>query len=97
MMNEFKSRSEGYRQYLAAHPEEPNKKYLERQIEILEFLATCEPEDIDEIYNTGVFNDITAAYARKSMENVGIETEKIEAAMDEIRWLHDTITAHDIL
>lgn len=96
-MNEYKSRSEGYRQYLEAHPEEPNKKYIERQIEILDFLAACKPDDIDELYNTGVFNDITAAYARKAMENVGIEPKKIKEVMEEIRWLHDTVTAHDII
>ena len=72
---------------------EENKENMERIIKVNEFLAVCMKEDIEELYNSSAFNEITKAYAKKAMQNLVFKKEEVEAVQDEIKWLHDTMGA----
>ena len=92
-MNGYQFQADAYRKYLEQHPNEENKEYMERIIKVNEFLAVGTKEDIEELYNSSAFNEITKAYAKKAMQNLGFKKKEIEAVQDEIKWLHDTIGA----
>lgn len=92
-MNGYQFQADAYRKYLEQHPNEENKEYMERIIKVNEFLAVCMKEDIEELYNSSSFNEITKSYAKKAMQNLGFKKKEIEAVQDEIKWLHDTVGA----
>ena len=92
-MNGYQFQADAYRQYLEQHPNEENKEYMERCIRVNEFLAMCTKEDIEELYNSSAFNEITKAYVKRAMQNLGFKEKEVEAVQDEIKWLHDTIGA----
>lgn len=96
-MNGYQLQADSYRVYLEQHPNEENKESMERTIKVNGFLATCTKEEIEELYNTGAFNEITKAYAKKAMANLGFKEKEVEAVQDEIRWLHDTVGAGAII
>ena len=43
--------------------------------------------------HTSAFNEITKAYVKRAMQNLGFKEKEVEAVQDEIKWLHDTIGA----
>lgn len=92
-MNGYQFQADAYRKYLEQNPNEENKEYMERIIKVNEFLAVCTKEDIEELYNSSAFNEISKAYVKKAMQNLGFKKKEVEAVQDEIKWLHDTIGA----
>lgn len=96
-MNGYQFQADAYRKYLEQHPNEENKESIEKTIKVNDFLATCTKEEIEELYNTGVFNEITKAYARKAMQNLGFKKKEVDAVQDEIKWLHDTVGSEIVL
>ena len=56
---------------------------------IYDFLATCTSEDIINIYNSGAFNDITEAYARKALFFQQVDYNTAGNVIAEIKSLHD--------
>ena len=56
---------------------------------IYDFLATCTREDIINIYNSGAFNDITEAYARKALFFQQVDYNTAGNVIAEIKSLHD--------
>ncbi len=92
-MNGYQFQADAYRKYLEQNPNEENKEYMERIIKVNEFLAVCTKEDIEELYNSSAFNEISKAYVKKAMQNLGFKKKEVEAVQDEIKWLHDTVGA----
>ena len=92
-MNGYQFQADAYRKYLEQNPNEENKEYMERIIKVNEFLSVCTKEDIEELYNSSAFNEITKAYVKKAMQNLGFKKKEVEAVQDEIKWLHDTMGA----
>lgn len=98
-MDGFKMTKEGYEQYLTQNPDidSAKKEYLQKSIKALEpFIGTTE-EDRQQMFDTGAFNDICKAYFRKAMCNCNINSETVEAVMDEFKWLLDTCSASVIV
>lgn len=96
-MNGYQLQAEGYKQYLVKNPDVPNKESLERIVKVNKILGDCSQEEIYELYNSSAFNDLTKAYCKKALENVGIPKEQIEAILSELYWLHDTLSAEEIM
>ena len=92
-MNGYQFQADAYRKYLEQNPNEENKEYMERIIKVNEFLSVCTKEDIEELYNSSAFNEITKAYVKKAMQNLGFKKKEVEVVQDEIKWLHDTMGA----
>jgi hypothetical protein len=79
------------------NPEDPNHAAMKRSAELFDFLGDCSDSDICELYNSSAFNDITKGYARLALKNTGFDDEQIKMVMDEIRYLHDTKRASEVL
>lgn len=96
-MNGFKLMADSFKKYLEQKPDDPNRTYLETQIRLNSFLGECSRDDIAELYNTSAFNEITKAYCKKAMQNLGFSEEQISGVISEIRYLHDTLGAGEVL
>jgi len=94
-MNGYKILADSYRKSIEEG--KVKKEEVENELKALDMLSNCSNEDIFELVNTGAFNDIIKAYAKKAMNNVGIKDNEISATMDEMRWLFDTVGAKDIV
>lgn len=97
MLNGFQLAADSYRKYLEKNPDDPNRKSLEKSIKINEFLSTCSQDDIFEIYNTSAFNNITEGYCRKAAEGIGLDKEQIKTLIGHLHYLHDTLTAGEVI
>lgn len=53
--------------------------------------------EICALFSTGAFNDILKGYCKKALENCKFDKKQIDAVMDELKWLLDTISVKDIL
>lgn len=96
-MNGFKLQADAHRKYLEMNPDDPNRSSIERKIYLFDFLSVCNETDICELYNSSVFNEITKGYTKLALENVGIDDEHIKMVMEELRHLHDTKRADEVL
>ena len=50
-------------------------------------------EEINEMYNSGMFNDITKGFLILVLENLGYGNKDIAHAVSELKNCHDTYTA----
>lgn len=50
-----------------------------------------------EVFNQGIFNEISLAYAVKALENIGADTRTIDKFTAEITKCFDEYTAQEIL
>ena len=68
---------------------------VSRKIEIYEFLATCNNDDLCCLIDSSAFNDIINAYIKKAIEILSVEEqEKVE---DNLRYLFDEKTAKEVI
>lgn len=65
-------------------------------INILKEILMMSEQDINNIYNTGVFNDISIAYANAAMKNAGIDKDLINDVLYEMQCLFDEKTSVEI-
>lgn len=75
---------------------EAEKKDLERQLRVNEFLAACDDEDIPVLFDSGAFNEIVVRYAKTAMRQAGISEEERDSAITEIRRLFSDYSSKDI-
>ncbi|MBQ8952418.1 MAG: hypothetical protein IJ065_14890, partial [Eubacterium sp.] len=73
-----------------------NKEEMLSKAKVYEFLATCTKEDIDNIYNSGVFNDMTEAFARKALFFQQVDYNTAGNIIAEIKSLHDMETISNV-
>lgn len=97
IMNGFQITADAYKTYLEKNPDDENRSAMERKIELLSFLATCSDNDIYELYNSSAFNDITKGYVRSAMKNLSFDEEQISDVLREIKYLHDTKSAGEVV
>lgn len=69
-MNGFVMMADSYKK-LAAEGKISQEEAAE-EIRIYDFLATCSKEDIFRLVDSGAFNDIIRAYAKRAIDNGGI-------------------------
>lgn len=67
-----------------------------RDIEIYEFLATCDRSDFFRMVDSSAFNDIIKAFCRKALQGAKVTKEVEDSVMDELRWIIDTMQASEI-
>ena len=67
-----------------------------REIEIYEFLATCDHSDFCRMVDSSAFNDIIKAFCRKALQGAKVGEEIEDSVMGELRWLFDTMQASEI-
>lgn len=97
-MNGFKLLAESYQKIMDGEPvNEQEKIVIQNKIKLLSFIGDCSQEDIAELYNTSAFNEIAKAYCKKALQNCGADRDMIDNVMQEMKWLHDTVSAEEIL
>lgn len=75
---------------------EISKETAEKENRIYSFLAECEQSDFYRMFDTGAFNEIIKAYTRKALQGTGADEETISKAMNELRWIFDTMQANEV-
>lgn len=63
-------------------------------------MKTLNDKTDDEIYalfSTGAFIDILKGYCKKALINCKFDKKQIDAVMDELKWLLDTLSAKEVL
>lgn len=93
-MNGYKMMADSYR-----HLVEQGKMAEEdakREIEVYEFLATCNQDDFYRLVDSSAFNDIIKDYVRKALKGAEVDEETTDRVMSELRWLFDTMGAKEV-
>lgn len=93
-MNGYKAIADSYR-ILLENGEATDRATLERKIKALDFLATCDRADIQELFNTSAFNDITKGYIKKAVDNLKLSTGTRADLLEEVTHLYDTMGADE--
>lgn len=93
----YKMQAQHYREFLLSQPEKCDEEFMERQIKIYDFLGEQSVADMHELYNSGAFNDYTKAYCEVAAKHIGLTEEQKSQLLQEIKFLHDTITAKQAL
>ena len=79
-MNGFKLLADTYRK--AAEDGKINKDQAEKECRVYDFLANCDEDDINTLFDSAAFNDIAKSYLRKAVKElvqediIGDEQEK---------------------
>lgn len=74
-----------------------NTDDIKLQIASLQIVFGKSKEEINALYNTGAFNEITYGYLYAVMQNCDIAEDKQKEMLGELRWLHDIMSAGEIL
>lgn len=97
-MNGYTLLAESYKK--AAENGILSKEQSIKKIRVLEFLATCDQEDIYNLFDSSAFNDITKNYLKYSIESVIsegiISKEQGNIITDEFNSLFSDISAKEI-
>ena len=73
------------------------EEQAKRDIEIYEFLAKCNTDDLCRLIDSSAFNDIIKAIVRVSLKKAKIDQKTEEKILNEIRYTFDEMTAKEIL
>ena len=95
-MNGYKLQADAIRK-IVERDDDCDKEVMLSKAKVYDMLSELSQDQIYEIYNSSAFNDVTKAYAKKAMENVGVDEEQIKEVLSEIKYLHDTVTAGEIV
>lgn len=69
---------------------------LNRKLKVFETVSDFTQEDCNILYDSGVFNDITIAYALRALQEIGLGDRQNELS-EMIKELFNTTNATDIL
>ena len=98
-MNGFELMSESYRE--AAEKGIITQATADKKCRIYDFLATCDDEDICNMFDSSAFNEIAKSYMRRAVKELveegTIDEEQGMAVRNEFRLLFDEIQAHEII
>lgn len=94
-MNGFELMSNGYRYSMERGDIE--REVAEKEIRVLDFLATCDTDDLCSMVDSTAFNDIILGYARYAVEISDIDEEAKKKVRDQLRWIFDLKTAREVL
>ena len=95
-MNGFKLQADAIRKVVESD-DNCDKEAMLSKAKVYDILSELTQEQIYELYNSSAFNDVTKAYAKRAMETVGIDEEQISDVLREIKYLHDTVSAGEIV
>lgn len=74
-----------------------NSDDIKLQIASLQMVSGKSKEEINALYNTGAFNEITYGYLYAVMQHCDIAEDMQKEMLGELSWLHDTMSAAEIL
>ena len=93
-MNGFQMMADSYKKLVEQG--KLKEEDAKREIEIYEFLATCDHSDFFRMVDSSAFNDIIKAFCRKALQGAKVTEEVEDSVMGELRWIMDTMQASEI-
>ena len=97
-MNGYELMAESYR-YVAAKGE-ISQEEADKECKVFDFLATCDDEDICNLFDSAAFNDIAKSYMRRAVKELveegTIDEEQGRAVRNRFSLLFDEIRAHEV-
>lgn len=97
-MNGFELMSESYRK--AAEQGKITQRQADKKCKAYDFLATCDDEDICNLFDSTAFNDIAKSYMRRAVKELveegTIDEEQGIAVRNRFSLLFDEIRAHEV-
>lgn len=94
-MNGYKLIADSYRK-VAQGADKETTEFMEKKIRIYDFLATCDKDDMRELYNSSAFNDFIKTSCQLAIEDAGIEEEKQKEVLECLRYSLDVVGAERI-
>lgn len=76
---------------------ELTEEQVKRDIEIYDFLATCNKDDFCRMVDSTAFNDIIRAFLKKAIIGAKLDKESEDKMLNEVRYLFDGMTAKEVL
>lgn len=73
------------------------EEQAKRDIEIFDFLATCNQDDFCRMVDSSAFNDIIKAYIELAVKNAGIDEKSQYKVISQSRWIFDEKNAKEVL
>lgn len=92
-MNGYKLMADSYRKLAERNG---SSEEIERNIKIYDFLSTLDKQDINILFDSGAFNDITKCYCKVAMDNCGIDREIAKNVLNNISELYNYENAENI-
>lgn len=94
-MNGFALIAESYEQLVKQG--KMTEEQAKRNIEIYDFLATCNQDDLCQMVDSSAFNDIIRAFLAKVIDNANLDEKSKDSVTNELRCLFDDLSAKDVL
>lgn len=94
-MNGFKMLSDSYKVLLEQG--KIDKETAEKEMRVLNFLATCDTDDFCRLVDSSAFNDIIRGYVRLAVESADIDEESKNKVIGQLRWIFDEKSAKEVL
>lgn len=94
-MNGYKILAQNYKKL--ADEGKLDREVAEKEIRNLEFLATCDKDDICILFDSGAFNDILKGYLAAAVDEAELDPDAKARVKDSLLWVLDTKSASDIL
>ena len=94
-MNGFTLMAKSYRKLMDEGKLE--KEIAEKEIRVLEFLATCDVDDFCRMVDSSAFNDIIRAFLKMAVVNADIDEKSKEKVIEQLRWIFDEKSAKEVL
>lgn len=92
-MNGFEMLTQSYEKVLEQNNPKYDQENIKGQIASLRSMAWKSEEEINGMFETGVFNEICTGYIYAALQNCNIDAEKASEVVNELKWLFDTIVA----
>ncbi len=94
-MNGFKMMADSYRKLV--NDGTITEEQAKRDIEIYDFLATCDNDDFCRMVDSSAFNDIIRAFLHKAVKDANVTKKTEEKLLGQLRYLFDEMTAKEVL
>lgn len=94
-MNGFKMMADSYRHLVEMG--KITEDQAQRDIEIYDFLATCNQDDFCRMVDSSAFNDIIRAFLKLAMKNAELDELAEDKVLNQLRWIFDEKSAKEVL
>lgn len=74
-----------------------DKDTAEKEMRVLDFLATCDTDDFCRMVDSSAFNDIIRGYVKLAVKSADIDEESQQKVINQLRWMFDEKTAKEVL
>lgn len=94
-MNGFKMMADSYRKLVSDGT--ITEEQAKRDIEIYDFLATCNQDDFCMMVDSSAFNDIIRAFLRLAVKNAELSKKSEDKVLNQLSWIFDEMSAKEVL